>query len=517
LTEELKPKIKRLNILANQYRDEVYNREVALAITELAFTATEIVLTGGTATLARKGEEAAAEIATEAAKKTFTVKGVKTGRFRKILNKEIIPESDWIKGADETRNEIMAYTAGSKATGQLVLPNPENKTAEIIVGETLEWAMESGAKTVHDMGADWRAGEGVRKNLRKNLVEGVKNRGTVFSIVNGLAKIVVKNAYDVEGYLERFWKLYAEIAVREKMRYELLKADKQISNKQKACLTRFELLKAQLHELNRTLKPETTKDEAVTDEKAHLTLSLEFSTNLTSPPTVKVAGLDILMKPEGPRDNSKVWKGTIDVEKLDNKENNAPIVVSLKKNNRPYDALDSDPTTPAYAMLTRYKTWDELLNKKHWRGYEKGEDTNHKIKFDFNSITLRVITKTASNPPEADMDGGLQAYVAINGDLANKQELDTEKNDFEPGQTDTFNLKFKYPIKDIKFILLDVEGTDEWLCESIAFQFIKGEKKSRIYKYDENIWFSEEFKDKIKYHAIKAKEYKVNPYEDGLR
>ena len=37
---------------------------------------------------------------------------------------------------------------------------------------------------------------------------------------------------------------------------------------------------------------------------------------------------------------------------------------------------------------------------------------------------------------------------------------------------------------------IDVEDTDEWLCESIVFQFIKGGKKSRVYKYDENIWFS---------------------------
>lgn len=610
LTEELKPKIKRLNRYANQYRDEVWNRELALVITEVVITATEIALTGGTATLVRIGEEVTAEVAADMPKKRFTRKIGDI--WQKHLDDGL---GTWAEFADETRDEVIVITSLAKSTvshfwkwphaahGELIYwevldqrttsesgPTPgkgktedtpgrstrteavsdtdmedilreaednikrerkdlkegkieigesgltqENKSWEIAEGEFYEWGLESLFKGIHDIYKDIKAKKGW--NLKRNLWEGFNNRGTVFSVVNASAKIAVSNLFfDPERYIERFWTLYAEIAVIEKMRYELLKADRQISNVQKAYRRRIALQKARLDKLNRTLKPESIKNDAVTDKKTRLTLSLEFSTNITSPPIVKVAGLDIRMKPEGSRDNSKVWKGTIDVEKLDTSKNNAPIVVSLQQNSRPYDALDSDPNTPAFALLTKCKSWDELLFKKNWRGYEKGADTNHRIRFatalkipdklltvslgnnketarviENNPFTLRVITKTG--PTEDAYTDSTSLYVSINGEKAHRKELDNPHpvDDFESGATDSFDREFNYPLDKIESIHLEADGSDAWHCTGIIFQFIKGDKKSEVYVFELDQWFSTEERDRVEDDAVATKIFPVRP------
>ncbi|MHC4639408.1 MAG: hypothetical protein ACYTBV_18195 [Planctomycetota bacterium] len=126
---------------------------------------------------------------------------------------------------------------------------------------------------------------------------------------------------------------------------------------------------------------------------------------------------------------------------------------------------------------------------------------------------LRVTTLTAAEPNEAKMDASLQVYAAINGDLTTKLEMDTKADDYELGDKNTFDLEFEYPLEKIKYVLLDVEGHDEWLMKSISFKFIKGDKVSPPVTFNKPIWFSADEDDMGEYGAIKSKKFYVPQME----
>ena len=114
------------------------------------------------------------------------------------------------------------------------------------------------------------------------------------------------------------------------------------------------------------------------------------------------------------------------------------------------------------------------------------------------------------------MDGDMHVYVTINGEGEHGHELDDPEDDFEPGAVDVFDREFNYPLAEVKFILLDADGSDEWQCESISFQFLQGDKKSKVYTFNINTWFSTEQSDIEKLGAVKTKRFDIRPPADGL-
>jgi PLAT/LH2 domain len=123
-------------------------------------------------------------------------------------------------------------------------------------------------------------------------------------------------------------------------------------------------------------------------------------------------------------------------------------------------------------------------------------------------FTLRVTTKTANNEL-ADMDAGMRVFITINGEGRYGCELDDPEDDFEPGAVDVFDCEFTYPLSDVKYIILDADGDDEWLCESISFQFIQRGKVSRSRRFNVNTWFSTEQDDIVKLGAVKSKRFDI--------
>jgi hypothetical protein len=120
-----------------------------------------------------------------------------------------------------------------------------------------------------------------------------------------------------------------------------------------------------------------------------------------------------------------------------------------------------------------------------------------------NEFRLTVVTRTGSGNKYAG--AGAKIYVVINGDNEHRRILDNPKfDDFQVGAIDTFkNLRFDYPIDEIKSIQIKSESSDMWHCEWITFQFFKDGRQSKVYKFAPNRWLSA---------GIKGKAFKVVPF-----
>jgi hypothetical protein len=96
-------------------------------------------------------------------------------------------------------------------------------------------------------------------------------------------------------------------------------------------------------------------------------------------------------------------------------------------------------------------------------------------------------------------------YVIINGDDEHRQRLHKRNwSGFQNGATDTFaNLRFDYPIDEIKTVKVKSETPDMWYCEWITFQFFKDGKQSKVYRFAPDRWISA---------GVKAKAFKVIPF-----
>jgi len=127
-----------------------------------------------------------------------------------------------------------------------------------------------------------------------------------------------------------------------------------------------------------------------------------------------------------------------------------------------------------------------------------------------NEFRLTVVTRTGSG----NRYGGANAriYVVINGDNEHRRILDNPKwDDFQVGAIDTFkNLRFDYPIDEIKSIQIKSESDDLWKCEWITFQFFKGGKQSKVYKFSPNRFVSAG-PEKKAFHAVPFLEFKLTP------
>jgi hypothetical protein len=84
-------------------------------------------------------------------------------------------------------------------------------------------------------------------------------------------------------------------------------------------------------------------------------------------------------------------------------------------------------------------------------------------------------------------------------------------DDREAGSTDIFSLPFDYPVSEIQGVELVAKANDAWRAETISFQFFDDGKKSKLYAFDINQWFSAEKKDLKSIGAIKSKEFSFRP------
>jgi hypothetical protein len=111
------------------------------------------------------------------------------------------------------------------------------------------------------------------------------------------------------------------------------------------------------------------------------------------------------------------------------------------------------------------------------------------------AFMLKVVTRTGREK-NAGTDG-MRVLVYINGKEELCFELDQRGvDDFEQGAVNTFEgLLVKLPLKDVRGILLRVEGGDAWKLDRIAFQFSQGDRKSKLYTFKVERWMSAELRD----------------------
>ncbi len=134
-----------------------------------------------------------------------------------------------------------------------------------------------------------------------------------------------------------------------------------------------------------------------------------------------------------------------------------------------------------------------------------------------NEFRLTVVTHTGSGNKWAQSVARI--YVIINGDDEHRQRLNKPKwSGFQNGATDTFaNLRFDYPIDEIKTIKVKTESADMWHCEWITFQFFKGGKQSKVYKFTPDRWLSTGIKKRA-FKVIPFVEFKLTPkLEDPVK
>jgi len=127
-----------------------------------------------------------------------------------------------------------------------------------------------------------------------------------------------------------------------------------------------------------------------------------------------------------------------------------------------------------------------------------------------DAFKLIVTTKT-SDLDYARTDSWI--YVLINGNESLKYGLDDyDKNDFERGQVDRFELPVEYPISKIKSMKIMIDGKNDWAYDWISFQVVQGDKKSKVYEFKTKKgkeWLSTDPKEGEKERTYKLKNVKV--------
>ncbi len=123
--------------------------------------------------------------------------------------------------------------------------------------------------------------------------------------------------------------------------------------------------------------------------------------------------------------------------------------------------------------------------------------------------TIKITTVTGRDKHAGG--GGLLVYIYINSIKETQFILNNPtKNNRSIGAIDEFEFITKYPLAKIKHIMLRVEGADAWKMQSIIFQFVQDDKKTRKYEFKSNQWFSGSRAD-IKRGAISSKAFLLRP------
>ncbi len=134
-----------------------------------------------------------------------------------------------------------------------------------------------------------------------------------------------------------------------------------------------------------------------------------------------------------------------------------------------------------------------------------------------NEFRLTVVTRTGSGNKYGRVGHNkTKIFVSINGSDTNSHRLHNRgHDDFQVGAIDTFEkLRFDYPIDEIKFIQVKVEGDDMWNCEWISFQFFKGGKQSKVYKFPVNRFLSGASEKKV-FRVVSSVQFKLTPTLEG--
>lgn len=170
------------------------------------------------------------------------------------------------------------------------------------------------------------------------------------------------------------------------------------------------------------------------DPEETLTFRLRFSRGLDRPPQVRIAGLEIEMKPQdvdaGGR--SSYWEGKLPVKKLPNNIPEGVLDVSLGDGSKPYTDLDSDPASAA-----RFNVPDDLAKtlaeREEWTDYQRGADRNHRIALKPNTDQKPVPWTSHSTCDKITCDCG--AVSGYGAKICSNQERELREDCFKHGQT----------------------------------------------------------------------------------
>lgn len=183
--------------------------------------------------------------------------------------------------------------------------------------------------------------------------------------------------------------------------------------------------------------------------------------------------------------------------------------LSLYLNNYKNPLVMKDISPKNQGKPTKISVWDGAWKKYGSRIRKITIERSNKKTENIEKDRYNLIVTTKTNSAKYS-DTNDNVYVSINGDESLKYALDNyNKNDRKRGAVDVFTLPVEYPISKIRNIKLIFDGHDAWVCDNLFFQFIKDEKRSRIYKFNLNAQecvFSSETKDK----GIKEKVFLVN-------
>lgn len=474
---------------AEDYRDAVFDKEVALAVAEIALVVTEAALTGGTATAARKASELAEKVietggsksrkilgntrhmapsamgrrledaleapararlkklAAEAIEKrktyvaeridaealirinrnlrrTFkTIEEAERGapelfynayrrEVREFLEKQandLFPDpnpADFLETGDARRwlgermrreassaHDIepggvagkipdMYAAVGRQQDGALEPLVKRTEASEIFQGEALEWAIGAGVDGAAELTRTILEKRGVIQPSRLTSLSWSQGAtvSAAFSIVEASAKTIISSHYENEASeaITKFWSVYAQISAIYSVYATALAEDKElydIEMEMRRGLLRIVTVSRELG-LPRHASGERMEALPITDEMKSVNIHLTFSTPLSAAPEVRLGGEAVSATGSG-RDWKIVFTPT---DRMRGSETQT-LSVSVSPDSTPFDSLDTDPKTIARIPLYRAQ----------WEGFEKGADTNHRLRFQpFGPAVLQI-------------------------------------------------------------------------------------------------------------------------------
>ena len=97
-------------------------------------------------------------------------------------------------------------------------------------------------------------------------------------------------------------------------------------------------------------------------------------------------------------------------------------------------------------------------------------------------LIIKITTTTGQGNKYAG-SASPRVYLLINGDEKQKHRLTNRDKPFQRGGKDSFELKIDFDPSKIESVRLSNESADVWKCETIAFQFFKAGKESKLLRH----------------------------------
>ena len=376
LAEEMRAPTRRLEKAAERYSNALLNKVYAQVAIESATVVVEVALTGGAATLARKGPE----LAERAVLRKLTTKLVNSAKGSR--------QKFFRVGANAAARKWSTYKA-LQATGTPGSKDPVVQEVQAVaLGETVEgfigaMALPTLGKSV--TGFRKAAGEGAWRRIRAGATSGGRHFFSVKSVkgaltdranIAGMAGSVAKTvatahfAAKAQKADHDFWTTYAELSALYKVYYLSLSADykvwRRLQKQRKQVAAARAIYSGLLWKRRLVVSQNDTLTEGSREGKCVVT----FSSPLSAPPQVEFGSIPFRMKPLGSSVSGRAYSGVISRDSFSKSKSELTLSISSGPSNLPYAHIDGNPATPAHMPLDAFQ----------WAGFEKEADENYKIK-----------------------------------------------------------------------------------------------------------------------------------------